>query len=163
MPIIRSSRLYLCYYRIWCVEGRCSSSFPHPWHIACCPAPDRRPPATKALHTVRGNNTSTAKWIEMKHNMYVYFTCICTLSTLFVEHIISSIRINRMTTRSRWKFRICTINNDLTLYSFSSLYIFVTWGWPTVAEICRQPNETYTKTVAFRRIYLLLILQPLLW
>ena len=54
MPIIRSSRLYLCYYRIWCVmpclqvvggqvqgsrlcirdEGSCSSSFPHPGHIA---------------------------------------------------------------------------------------------------------------------------------
>jgi hypothetical protein len=55
MPIIRSSRLYLCYYRIWCVmpwllvvggqvqgsrlwvqdEGSCSSSFPHPGRIAC--------------------------------------------------------------------------------------------------------------------------------
>jgi len=55
MPIIRSSRLYLCYYRIWCVmpwllvvcgqvhgsrlcvrdEGSCSSSFPHPGRIPC--------------------------------------------------------------------------------------------------------------------------------
>jgi len=26
--------------------------------IACCPAPNRRPPPTKALHTIRGNNTS---------------------------------------------------------------------------------------------------------
>jgi len=25
-------------------EGSCSSSFPHPGRIACCPAPDRRPP-----------------------------------------------------------------------------------------------------------------------
>jgi hypothetical protein len=24
----------------------------------CCPAPDRRPPATKALHAICGNNTS---------------------------------------------------------------------------------------------------------
>jgi hypothetical protein len=36
----------------------CSSSFPHPGRIACCPAPDRRPPATKTLHTICGNNTS---------------------------------------------------------------------------------------------------------
>ena len=66
MPIIRSSRLYLCYYRIWCVvpwllvvggqvqgsrlcvrdEGSCSSSFPHLGHI------------TKSLHTICGNNTN---------------------------------------------------------------------------------------------------------
>ena len=75
--------------------------------------------------------------------------CICTLtlSTLLVERIISSIWINRMTTRSRWKFRIRTTTNVLILYSFSSLYIFVTWGRPTVAETCRQPNETDTKTL----------------
>ena len=54
-----------------------------------------------------------------------------------------------MTTRSRWKFRMCTTTNVLTLYSFSSLYIFVTWGWPTVAETSRQPNKTDTKTVVF--------------
>jgi len=84
-------------------------------------------------------------------------TCICTLtlSTLLVEHI-SSIRINRMAKRSRWKFRICITVNDLTLYSFSSLYIFMTWGWPTVAETCRQPNKTDTKTVVFWRTYPLL-------
>ena len=74
MPIIRSSRLYLCCYRIWCVclgcwwsavrcraagyEGSCSSSFPHPGRIAYCPASDHRPPATKALHMTCGNNTS---------------------------------------------------------------------------------------------------------
>ena len=33
-------------------------NFRHPGCIPCCPAPDRRPPATKALHTVCGNNTS---------------------------------------------------------------------------------------------------------
>jgi len=43
------------------------------------------------------------------------------LSTLLVENI-SSIRINRITTRSRWKFTICTTTKDLTLYSFSLLY-----------------------------------------
>jgi len=39
-------------------EGTCSSSFPHPGRIACCPEPDSRPPAAKALHTICGNNTS---------------------------------------------------------------------------------------------------------
>jgi len=74
------------------------------------------------------------------------YICTLTLSTSLVEHIISSIR---MTTRSRWNFRIYIAANDLTLYSLSSLYIFVTWGWPTVAETCRQPNKTDTKTVVF--------------
>ena len=39
----------------------CSSSFLHPGRIACCPAPNSRPPATKALHTICGNNTSICK------------------------------------------------------------------------------------------------------
>ena len=30
----------------------------HPGHIACCTAPNSRPPTTKALHTICGNNTS---------------------------------------------------------------------------------------------------------
>ena len=82
MPIIRSSRLYLCYCRIWCVmpwllvvggqvqgsrlcvrdEGNCateSQNFPHPGRIAYCFARNSRPPATKALHTICSNNTST--------------------------------------------------------------------------------------------------------
>jgi len=66
--------------------------------------------------------------------------------------------INRITTRYRWQFTICTITNVLTLYSFSSLYIFVTWGWPTVTETCRrQPNKTDTKTVVFWRTHALLV------
>ena len=39
-------------------KGSCSSSFPYPGRIACCPAPNRRPPATNALDTICGNNTS---------------------------------------------------------------------------------------------------------
>ena len=37
-------------------QERQSSSFPHPGRIACYPAPYRRPPATKALHTICANN-----------------------------------------------------------------------------------------------------------
>ena len=35
-----------------------SHNFPHPGRIACCSAPNSRPPVTKALHTIYGNNTS---------------------------------------------------------------------------------------------------------
>ena len=45
---------------------------------------------------------------------------------MLVKLIISSIRINRITTRSRSKFRICTTTNALILYSFPH-YIFL---WP---------------------------------
>ena len=46
-----------------------SHNFPHPGRIACCPAPNSRPPVTKALHTIRGNNTSIVSsswWWEYK-------------------------------------------------------------------------------------------------
>jgi len=35
-----------------------SHTLPHPGRIACCSTPNSRPPATKALHTICGNNTS---------------------------------------------------------------------------------------------------------
>jgi len=50
---------------------------------------------------------------------------LLNLSTLLVEHIISSIWINRMM-RSCWKFRIRTTTNDHALYSFPH-YTFL---WP---------------------------------
>jgi len=43
------------YNSLW---GKLSDSFPHPGRIAFCTAPDRRPPATKILQTICGNNTS---------------------------------------------------------------------------------------------------------
>ena len=36
-----------------------SHNFPHPGRLACSCAPNSRPPANKALHTICGNNTST--------------------------------------------------------------------------------------------------------
>ena len=71
MPIIRSSRLYVCYYRLWCAmpsllvvggqvqgsrlcgrdEGCCmtvqSCNIPLSGRTPCCPAPDSRQPVTK--------------------------------------------------------------------------------------------------------------------
>ena len=79
MPTIRSSRLYFLLPRMLCnalvaggrlfgVEQQATSpvwgklceshNFPHPGHIACCSTPNGRPPTTKTLHTIRGNNTS---------------------------------------------------------------------------------------------------------
>ena len=37
-----------------------SHNFPHPGRIACCSTHNSRPPATKALHTICGNNKSIA-------------------------------------------------------------------------------------------------------
>ena len=70
MPIIRSSRLNLYYCCIWCVmlwllvvgcATQESHNFPHPGRIACCCTPNSRPPTTKALHTICGNNT---RWVS---------------------------------------------------------------------------------------------------
>jgi len=49
------------------------------------------------------------------HTTYI---CTLTLSTLIVEHMISSIRINSITTRYRWKFRLCTTTYELTCIVF---------------------------------------------
>ena len=37
-------------------EGFCSSNIRHSERIACRPAPDLQQPATKASHTISGNN-----------------------------------------------------------------------------------------------------------
>ena len=37
--------------------GWYSQNFPHPGRIVCCSTPTSKPPATKALHTICGNNT----------------------------------------------------------------------------------------------------------
>ena len=139
--IVRNSRLHLCCYRIWCVmpwllvvggqvQGiRLLSSlhfnrykinlfnFPYPGRIACCPAPDRRPSATKALHTICGNNISVAsscwRWAYKcpKH----------------VEQIISAINLSAL---SSW---------------FSSLYKYSKRSISLVAEVTICNTSFYTK------------------
>ena len=42
-----------------------SSYIPHSGSIACSPVPDLRRPATKALHTIVGNNTHTLYSLEL--------------------------------------------------------------------------------------------------
>ena len=53
-----------------CAALQCEShNFPHPGRIACRSAPSSRPPATKALHTMCGNNTrivSSSWWWAYK-------------------------------------------------------------------------------------------------
>jgi len=71
-------------------EGECSSSLSHPGHIACCPTPDRRPPATKALPTICSNNTSTvwSSWwwaynrADYKCNKPAASSCFSSLSLI---------------------------------------------------------------------------------
>jgi len=61
--------------------GMLSSSIPHPERIACCSVPGLQQPATKASHTIGGNNTrivSSSWWWAYKCPKHV-------------EHIISSI------------------------------------------------------------------------
>ena len=82
-----------------------SSSLPHPGRIACGPAPDRRPPATKALQTVCGNTSivwSSWRWAYMcpKH----------------VEQIISSSAINHSVASSCFSSL-----RDIWRYEYSSL------------------------------------------
>ena len=48
---------------------RTTCNIPHTGRIACCPVPDLRQPATKALHTIGGNNThivSSSWWWAYK-------------------------------------------------------------------------------------------------
>jgi len=67
-------------FRLVVEEGSCLSSFPHSGRVARCPAPERRPPATKALHTICGNNTSIVSSSDDGH-----------ISARNVEQIISAI------------------------------------------------------------------------
>jgi len=51
-----------------------SHNLPHPRCIACCSACDSRPPATKALRTICGNNTSIVSsswWWAYKYPKHV--------------------------------------------------------------------------------------------
>jgi len=57
-------------------------NFPHPGRIACLSARNSRPPATKALHTICGNNTSIV-WSSW------WWACKCPKH---VEQIISAIK-----------------------------------------------------------------------
>jgi len=73
--------------RRYCVqdEGDCatqSHNLPHPGHIACCPACNSRPPATKTLHTTCGNNTSI-----VSSSWWWAYKC-----TKHIEQIISAIK-----------------------------------------------------------------------
>jgi hypothetical protein len=102
MPIVRSSRLYVCYYRLWCavpwllvVGGQMQGSrrhqqsyIPHPGSIACCPVPDLRQPATKASHTIGGNNTYNLELlmmgIEMPETRWAYYKCNKQFSGIYL-------------------------------------------------------------------------------
>ena len=73
-------------------------SFPHPVCIACCSAPDRRPPATKALHTICDNNTnivSSSWWWAYKCLKHVE-QIICAIRHSVASCWFSSLRLRKL-------------------------------------------------------------------
>jgi len=92
-----------------------SHNFLHPGRIACCSAPNSRPPTTKALHTICGSNTSTvsSSW---------WWTYKCPKH---VERIISAITHSAA---SSWF-------SSLRLYIFYSLLISLV---PSITQAVMQ-------------------------
>ena len=71
-----------------------SHHFLHPGRIACCSAPNSRPPATKALHTICGNNASIVSsywWWAYKYPKHVEQT-ISTIQHSVASSWFSSLR-----------------------------------------------------------------------
>ena len=87
-------------------------------------------------------NSEAGELTKRKHNIFR------TQRKFQIKNIISSIRINHMTTRSRWKFRICKTTNDLILNKFSH-YVLLWPGdgpqWPkhVVSLINRIQRQLY--------------------
>ena len=79
-------------------------NFPHPGHIACCSAPNSRPPATKALHTIYGNNTSI-----LSNSWWWAYKC-----PKHVEQIISAIWLS---VTSSWLYSVRLIASICYTYS----------------------------------------------
>jgi len=96
-------------------QAMCPSSFPHPGHIACCPVPDRRPPATTTLHTICGNNTSivSSSW---------WWTYKCPKH---VEQITSAVNHS---VASSWFF---SLRLKITTLFFDALHIL----WTSVTKL----------------------------
>jgi len=72
-----------------------SHNFPHPERIACCSAPNSRPPSTKALHTICGNNTSivsSSRWWAYKCPKHVE-RIICAIKHSVASSWFSSLRL----------------------------------------------------------------------
>jgi len=85
-----------------------SHNFPHPGRIACCSAPNSRPPATKTLHTICGNTTnivSSSWWWAYK----------CP------KHVEQIVRAINHSVASSWFFLLyaCTTMHGQTYIKFS--------------------------------------------
>jgi len=93
--------------------------------IACCPAPDRRPPATKALHTICSNKTS----IESSSWWWAY-KCL-----KHVEQITSAIKHS---VPSSW-FSSQHLNNDARTNKHLIYYLFLIRNlvWNVERNKCR--------------------------
>ena len=113
-------------------EGSFSSNSPHPGRIACCPAPDRRPPSTKALHTIRGNNTSivSSSWwwaykcpkhvelITSAINHSVASSWFSSQFSVFVPRAAVIPKAIRRTTNMYWTKNACFILSTTLFHAF---------------------------------------------
>ena len=97
-----------------------SQNFPHPGRIACCSVPNRRPPATSALHTKCGNNTSI-----VSNSWWWAYKC-----PKHVEQIISAIKHS---VASSWF-------SSLRLYYDARTNIHRIFKFFGKCQSCRCPN-----------------------
>ena len=81
-----------------------SNNSPHPGRLACCPAHDHRPPATKALHTLCGNNTSIVSsswWWAYKCPKHVEQIIIAIIQYHLVCFLLYAYTVTVLLTRSQ--------------------------------------------------------------
>ena len=96
-----------------------SSSFPHPGRVASCSAPNSRPPATKALQTIYGNNTSIV-------SSSLWWTCMCPkyveqITIAVYPSVVSSWFSSLRTTTKKWSEIGCySCSLAITIVSFRS-------------------------------------------
>ena len=129
--ILRSLRL-ICWVISWVVLRQQSHNFPHPGRIACCSARNSRSPASKALHTIRGNNT-----IIVSSSWWWAYKC-----PKHVEQIISAINHS---VASSWFYSLRLYNDARKNIHQIHMYCTFTAGhdppseascWPSTLAFC---------------------------
>ena len=146
MPIIRSSRRYLCCYRIWCVM---------PWllvvggQVQVCPTPERRPPAAKAFHTIHvcSNNTSIVSspwWLAYKCPNHVQ-----KITSAIYHSVVSSCFFSKITQECKDQNTSNPIiwSSAFRFYTYLVLLDTVTWELGSIFYV--QKNTTYKKALHY--------------
>jgi len=77
MPIIRSSRLYVCYYRLWCAVLGCSWS-----EVRCSAAGCRHLVGFSSVRICKDARTNTHQCHCVFQNLLLWILCVCTLNEI---------------------------------------------------------------------------------